>query len=82
MSYYGSAAAKAAGVPSTPAGQPGHCAYTRWKPSEARWCLAYNVNSYSETHFDPWDRKGPFSQEELASVAFAHPGRLEALRAF
>lgn len=82
LSYYGSAAAKAAGVPSTPAGQPGHCAYTLWKPSEARWCLAYNVNPYSETHFDPWDRKGPFSQEELAAVAFAHPGRLEALRAF
>ena len=82
LSYYGSAAAKAAGVPSTPAGQPGHCAYTLWEPSERRWVLAYNVGPYTETHFDPWDGKGPFSQEELAAEAFAHPGRLAAMRRF
>lgn len=80
LSYYGSAAAKAFGLPSTPGGQPGHCAYTLWSPQENRWLIAYNVGAYTGLHFSPWRGLSRFSIEDLAAEAFAAPGFLPSMR--
>ena len=80
LSYYGSAAAKAHGVPSTPGGQPGHCAYTVWSPSQGRWTLAYNIAPYTGPHFALWGGRGRYAYQELAAAAFAHPGMRDSMR--
>ncbi len=82
LSYYGSAAAKAHGLPSTPGGQPAHCAYAVWLPGEERWTLAYNVNPYTWTHFDLWDGGAPYSQLELSAVACGDKNYLAAMREY
>ncbi len=80
LSYYGSAAAKVRGVPSTPGGQPGHCAYTVWSPSQGRWTLAYNIAPYTGPHFLLWGGRGRFAYQELAARAFAEPGMRDSMR--
>ena len=80
LSYYGSAAAKARGVPSTPGGQPGHCAYMLWSETEGRWVLAYNIAPYTGPHFSLWDGRGRFSYLDLAADFFARDGARESMR--
>ncbi len=80
LSYYGSAAAKAHGVPSTPGGQPGHCAYTVWSPTQGRWTLAYNIAPYTGPHFALWGGRGRYAFQELAADAFARPGMRTSMR--
>lgn len=80
LSYYGSAAAKARGVPSTPGGQPGHCAYMLWSETEGRWVLAYNIAPYTGPHFSLWDGRGRFSYLDLAADLFARDGARESMR--
>ena len=80
LSYYGSAAAKAHGVPSTPGGQPGHCAYTVWSPTQGRWTLAYNIGPYTGPHFALWGGRGRYAYQELAAAAFAEPGMRDSMR--
>ncbi len=82
LSYYGSAAAKARGIPSTPAGQPYHCAYAVWLNDEQRWELAYNVNPYSWTHFDAWEGAYSYSLLDLQAEAFATRDYRVSMRAF
>ncbi len=82
LSYYGAAAAKAHGLPTTPGGQPAHCAYAVWLPGEQRWELAYNVNPYTWTHFDLWDGGAPYSQLELSAAAHGDAEYLAAMRQF
>ncbi len=82
LSYYGAAAAKAHGIPSTPGGQPAHCAYAVWLPGEQRWELAYNVNPYTWTHFDLWDGGAPYSQLELSAAAHGNKDYLAAMRQY
>ncbi|MBQ9693670.1 MAG: discoidin domain-containing protein, partial [Kiritimatiellae bacterium] len=80
LSYYGSLAAKAHGLPSTPGGQPAHCAYSLFVPSEKRWWLCYNVNPYTGAHFQMWHYS--FDYLPLAADLFLAPSRKEALRLF
>ncbi len=80
LSYYGSAAAKAHGIPSVPAGQPAHCAYAVWSATENRWTLAYNVNPYSWAHYSLWKGRGAYSWLELAAATYAQPGMHESMR--
>ncbi len=81
LSYYGSAAAKAHGVPSTPAGQPAHCAYSLWSEREKRWRFAYYINPYSGAHFRIWgDRYYAYSYQELAADAFGSEGFRKSMR--
>lgn len=80
LSYYGSLAAKAHGLPSTPGGQPAHCAYSLFVPSENYWWLCYNVNPYTGAHFQMWHYS--FDYLPLAADCFFAPGRRKALRAF
>ena len=55
LSKFGSAAANAHGVPSTTAGQPGHCAYTR-RGFDGKWALHYSVTGRSQMHMCFWNR--------------------------
>ena len=81
LSYYGSAAAKAHGVPSTPGGQPGHCAYSLWSESAKQWRLAYNVNPYTGCHFGLWGDARRFSYMEMSGRLFAAKGFRASMRA-
>ncbi len=80
LSYYGSAAAKTHGVPSSPGGQPSHCAYAVWSPTKQQWELAYNVNPYTWMHFDVWGGRGRFSYLDLTGQLFAHEDFRESMR--
>jgi hypothetical protein len=80
LSYYGSCGAKAHGLPSTPGGQPAHCAYALFIPTEMRWWLCYNVNPYTGAHFQMWHYS--FDYLPLGADAFYAEGRTAALRAF
>lgn len=80
LSYYGSCAAKAHGLPSTPGGQPAHCAYALFIPREMRWWLCYNVNPYTGSHFQMWHWS--FDYLPLAADTFLAPNRQSALNAF
>ena len=55
LSKFGSAVSNAHGLPSTTAGQPGHCAYTRRLP-EGRWEVDYSVTGHSQMHMCFWDK--------------------------
>lgn len=81
LSYYGSAVAKIHGLPSTPGGQPGHCAYSVWRPDLERWEIDYNVNPYTGTHFQIWDGIWFYSGLEAMSEAYASPTHLTSMRA-
>ena len=63
LSYYGSAAAKTHGLPSTTGGQPAHCAYLVWAPEQKRWTICYNVSPHTGSHFAPlsdvWNPTAP-----------------------
>jgi hypothetical protein len=80
LSYYGSSSAKAHGLPSTPGGQPAHCAYSLFVPSQMRWWLCYNVNPYTGAHYQMWHYS--FDYQPMASDMFLADGRIDALRAF
>ncbi len=81
LSYYGSAVTKAHGIPSTPAGQPEHCAYTLWLQPSNRWTIGYNVNPYTWTHFDAWEGRYHYSSLDLQGQAFANAKWRESMRA-
>lgn len=83
LSYYGSAAAKAHGVPSTPGGQPGHCAYSIWSETKQMWEIAYNVNPWTGSHLSIYIPQGGwnFSYLDLGSDLFAAPGFRDSMRA-
>ena len=55
LSKFGSATANAHGLPSTTAGQPGHCAYTR-RLVDGRWEVNYSVTGHSQMHMCFWNR--------------------------
>ena len=74
LSYYGSAAAKTHGLPSTTGGQPAHCAYLVWAPEQKRWTICYNVSPHTGSHFAPLSDVWKFSYHELFADAFARPG--------
>ena len=80
LSYYGSCAAKAHGLPSTPGGQPAHCAYALFVPSQERWWLCYNVNPYTGSHYQMWHWS--FDYLPLAADTFLALGRDTALDTF
>ncbi len=80
LSTYGSAAAKANGVPSITGGQPGHCAYVVWSGSEGRWTIGNNVGPYTGSHFNIWKDAHRFSYFDLHAAAYAHPGMAESMR--
>ena len=80
LSYYGSAAAKAHGLPSTTGGQPAHCAYLVWSPTQGRWTLCYSVSPYTGSHFAPLSGVWKYSYHELFADAFARPGLAESYR--
>ncbi len=80
LSYYGSAAAKAHGLPSTTGGQPAHCAYLVWDPGQGRWAICYNVSPHTGSHFAPLADVWKFSYHELFADAFARPGMRESYR--
>ena len=74
LSYYGSAAAKTHGLPSTTGGQPAHCAYLVWAPEQKRWTICYNVSPHTGSHFAPLSDVWKYSYHELFADAFARPG--------
>lgn len=80
LSTYGSAAAKANGVPSITGGQPGHCAYVVWVESEGRWMIGNNVGPYTGSHFNIWKDAHRFSYFDLHAAAYAHPGMAKSMR--
>ena len=80
LSYYGSIAAKAHGLPSTPGGQPQHCAYSLYLPGTKTWGIGNNVWPYTGTHFQMWSWE--FAFLDLASDTFYAKKRKTALRAF
>lgn len=80
LSYYGSLAAKAHGLPSTPGGQPAHCAYPFFVPSENYWWICYNVHPYTGAHYQMWHYS--FDYLPLAADTFFAEKRLETLRLF
>lgn len=80
LSTYGSAAAKANGVPSITGGQPGHCAYVVWSASEGRWMIGNYVGAYTGSHFNIWKNAHRFSYFDLHAAAYAHPGMAESMR--
>ena len=55
LSKFGSAVSNAHGLPSTTAGQPGHCAYTRRLP-DGRWEINFNVTGHTQMHLTFWNR--------------------------
>lgn len=55
LSKFGSATANAHGLPSTTAGQPGHCAYTRRLPN-GKWEVNFSVTGHSQMHMCFWDK--------------------------
>ena len=55
LSKFGSAVSNAHGLPSTTAGQPGHCAYTRRLPN-GRWEVDYSVTGHSQMHLCFWNK--------------------------
>lgn len=80
LSYYGSAAAKTHGLPSTTGGQPAHCAYLVWAPGQGRWTICYNVSPYTGSHFAPLADIWKYSYHELFADAFARGGMRESCR--
>lgn len=80
LSYYGSIAAKAHGLPSTPGGQPQHCAYSLFLPGTKTWGIGNNVWPYTGTHFNLWSWE--FAFLDLTSDTFFAKKRKTALRAF
>ena len=55
LSKFGSATANAHGLPSTTAGQPGHCAYTR-RLLNGMWEVNFSVTGHSQMHMCFWNR--------------------------
>ncbi len=82
LSSYGAAAARAHGVPSFTCGQPAHCAYVLWSPSEERYLLCYNVNPFSGLHFPMWRDCRTFPYADFSADVFSQPQRKAFLRAF
>jgi hypothetical protein len=79
LSHYGSAVTKVHGIPSTPGGQPGHCAYMS-RESEGRWQIHYNVGAWTGPHFSLFDL-WYFSSLDMIEDMYRSPAaRLEACR--
>ena len=55
LSKFGSAVSNAHGLPSTTAGQPAHCAYTR-RLVNGRWEVDYSVTGHSQMHLCFWNK--------------------------
>ncbi len=69
LSKFGSATSNAHGLPSTTAGQPGHCAYTRRLP-DGRWEIDYSVTGHTQMHLCFW-KKYPWQYSEAIEGTFA-----------
>lgn len=54
LSKYGSAMSNAHGLPSTTVGQPGHCAYSRRRPTDGKWEIDNSVTGHSQLHLCFW----------------------------
>lgn len=59
LSHYGSLATRAHGIPSTTAGQPGHCAFVSATPN-GRWTAFYSVTPYTDIHHTFWGTRFGF----------------------
>ena len=55
LSKFGSATANAHGLPSTTAGQPAHCAYTR-RLLNGKWEVNFSVTGHSQMHMCFWNK--------------------------
>ncbi len=69
LSKFGSATSNAHGLPSTTAGQPGHCAYTRRLP-DGRWEIDYSVTGHTQMHLCFW-KKYPWQYSEAIEGTYA-----------
>ena len=69
LSKFGSATSNAHGLPSTTAGQPGHCAYTRRLPG-GRWEVDYSVTGHTQMHMCMWNRH-PWQYSEAIEGTYA-----------
>ena len=91
LSKFGSAVSNAHGLPSTTAGQPAHCAYTR-RLLDGKWEVDYSVTGHSQMHMcfwnkHPWqysvaiektfdgDREKRLAAERLLELALVAEGR-------
>ena len=73
LSKFGSATANAHGLPSTTAGQPGHCAYTR-RLLNGKWEVNFSVTGHSQMHMCFWN-KHPW--QYVASIEKTYAGDRE-----
>lgn len=79
LSHYGSAVAKAHGVPSTPGGQPGHCALMQ-RELDGRWHIYNYVGAWTSTHFTHFGLSY-FSSLDMVEDMYRDPAaRLQACR--
>lgn len=81
LSYFGSASAKAHGVPSVPGGQPSHCAYSLWSPTENRWWICNYVNRYTGTHFNLYGFSYQFLDMQTDVFCIPASTRISSMRA-
>ncbi len=68
LSHYGSDSARSHGVPSTPVGQPGHCAYVIRVGKE--WPVAYNVTWPTSFSAPGWDGTGYATVHRLYEIVY------------
>ncbi|MGL4942610.1 MAG: PA14 domain-containing protein [Thermoguttaceae bacterium] len=69
LSHFGAASAKAHGIPSTPGGQPGHCAYMV-RHRDGRWHIHYNVGAYTGSHCQLFDGLHYYSSLDMVEDVF------------
>ncbi len=69
LSKFGSATSNAHGLPSTTAGQPGHCAYTRRLPG-GKWEVDYSVTGHTQMHMCFW-KKYPWQYSQAIEGTYA-----------
>jgi hypothetical protein len=74
LSTFGSLVARAHGIPSTPAPQPGHCAYV--VRSGADWVVGYNVAWPTSFAVPGWDGTGYATANELYEPVYKDQAKL------